>query len=108
MSNLVFVEKDGKRIGVHPNGLEEHRKLGWSVSADQSVPQLDLAATEAAKSDSDTGESGSATLTREAIAEMDKAALTKALEEHGADVDGRFGVEKLRETLIALLFPVSE
>lgn len=43
-------------------------------------------------------------LTREGIAEMDKAEVIELLEAHGADPDKRTGVEKLREQLIALVF----
>lgn len=43
-------------------------------------------------------------LTREGIADMDKADLLDLLESHGWDGDKRLGVDKLREALIGIVF----
>jgi hypothetical protein len=31
MSELIWIEKNGERIDVHPLSLENHLKLGWVV-----------------------------------------------------------------------------
>lgn len=43
-------------------------------------------------------------LTREAIADMDKAEVLEWLDAHGWDGDKRLGVEKLRDALVAIVF----
>lgn len=30
MSNLIAVSKGADYLEIHPNGLEEHRRLGWA------------------------------------------------------------------------------
>lgn len=56
MSDLIVVEKAGERISVHPATLDQHQRIGWAVSADQSDTS---AAAIAAQSPADGGNDGS-------------------------------------------------
>ncbi|CAH1661740.1 conserved hypothetical protein [Hyphomicrobiales bacterium] len=38
MSKLVPMAKDGEMLSVHPSTVDEHQRLGWSVSQKQAAP----------------------------------------------------------------------
>lgn len=83
MTDLVEMTRgEDETAIVRPEWVDEWKAMGWSVPG--GSPAVDL--------------------TREGIAEMDKAEVIELLEAHGADPDKRTGVEKLREQLIALVF----
>ena len=83
MTDLVEMTRgEDETAIVRSEWVEEWKAMGWSVLGGNAA--LDL--------------------TREGIAEMDKAEVVELLEAHGADPDKRTGVEKLREQLIELVF----
>ena len=38
MSKLVLMAKDSETLSVHPSTVDEHQRLGWSVSQKQAAP----------------------------------------------------------------------
>ena len=83
MTDLVRMTRaDGAIADVRPDWVDDWAGRGWLVG----------------------GVSDALVLTREGIAEMDKADVLDLLEAHGWDGDKRLGVGRLREALIAIMF----
>lgn len=92
MSHLITMERAGERLAVHPNGVSEHQRLGWTVVPEPTpVPAT---AKLSLDHDGDGAAGGSLPSTERGLDEL--RAEAEAL---GVKADRRWGEARIRDEI---------